>query len=193
MRRNISFKVRKAILTRDNFKCNICGATNRQSMLEVDHIIPFVKGGTNDFDNLVTLCVSCNRGKNDDILRIKKLKTKLDEFLEKKEVEEKKEALITLRGKKIETRIEPIKPTITEVSDKVLLESGFKQEELSQARRVFLRFFGTNKKSPPEITQVSDGGLLDEQAFEQACKEVPGLSEAEKALTKLILLSKAAL
>ncbi len=69
-RKFLSFKIRKAILERDNYKCIICGTTNRNSKLEIDHIIPIIRGGTNDFDNLCTLCIECNRGKSDDIIRI---------------------------------------------------------------------------------------------------------------------------
>jgi hypothetical protein len=33
-------------------------------ILEIDHIIPVVDGGTNDRANLVTACFDCNRGKS---------------------------------------------------------------------------------------------------------------------------------
>lgn len=62
----ISNKVRWEIFTRDNFKCHYCGATTKDGIrLEIDHIMPFSKGGDNSKDNLVTACNLCNAGKGD--------------------------------------------------------------------------------------------------------------------------------
>ena len=55
--------LRYEILTRDRV-CQLCGATREQERLEVDHIVPRSKGGTNDPDNLQVLCAPCNRGKS---------------------------------------------------------------------------------------------------------------------------------
>ena len=61
--RYIPSSVRVSVLQRDGCKCVFCGRTASQIQLEVDHIIPFSQGGSNDFDNLQTLCIDCNRGK----------------------------------------------------------------------------------------------------------------------------------
>lgn len=66
--RYISSTVRYAVLHRDNFRCVACGITSKNAELQLDHIIPFSKGGSNQIDNLQTLCVDCNRGKSDRIL-----------------------------------------------------------------------------------------------------------------------------
>ena len=55
--------LRYQILKRDRV-CQLCGATREQARLEVDHIVPRSKGGTNDPDNLQVLCARCNRGKS---------------------------------------------------------------------------------------------------------------------------------
>ena len=65
--RHISTTVRYAVLNRDNNRCLACGATAKETQLQVDHIIPFSQGGSNEIDNLQTLCVDCNRGKSDRI------------------------------------------------------------------------------------------------------------------------------
>jgi len=68
-RKPLSAKKRFDILERDNFTCQTCGAKQSDDvLLEVDHIKPVSKGGTNDLDNLVTLCYKCNRGKGARIL-----------------------------------------------------------------------------------------------------------------------------
>jgi 5-methylcytosine-specific restriction enzyme A len=61
--RHISASVRVSVLNRDRYKCVFCGRNSKQIDLEVDHIIPFSKGGSNDHSNLQTLCFDCNRGK----------------------------------------------------------------------------------------------------------------------------------
>lgn len=61
--RHIPASIRVSILNRDKYKCVFCGRNSKQIELEVDHIIPFSKGGSNDLSNLQTLCFDCNRGK----------------------------------------------------------------------------------------------------------------------------------
>lgn len=67
-RKPISTKHRYMIFERDNFTCQYCGAKAPNVQLEVDHIIPVSKGGSNNFDNLITACWECNRGKCDHIV-----------------------------------------------------------------------------------------------------------------------------
>lgn len=57
-------KIRYQVLTRDSFKCVLCGNTGRQSPLQVDHIIPEIHGGEHTEDNSRTLCFECNIGRN---------------------------------------------------------------------------------------------------------------------------------
>jgi len=49
--------LRNQVFERDDYKCVECGATER---LQLDHIIPFSKGGKTELDNLETLCKTCN-------------------------------------------------------------------------------------------------------------------------------------
>lgn len=52
------------IFKRDGFRCLECGATNKNSRLEIDHIVPVAQGGTDELSNLQTLCDDCNRAKS---------------------------------------------------------------------------------------------------------------------------------
>ncbi len=56
----IPSKVRSAVLARDRHRCATpgCGAAR---FLEVHHVIPRGRGGSNKADNLVTLCSRCHR------------------------------------------------------------------------------------------------------------------------------------
>jgi len=62
-RLSLSPKIRYDVLRRDGFACQYCGRTGEDAVLEIDHIIPVSKGGTNDIGNLQTACRDCNRGK----------------------------------------------------------------------------------------------------------------------------------
>ena len=61
-RNPIPAALRHEVFKRDNYTCQECGASRRP--LEVDHIIPVSQGGTDEMDNLRTLCLRCNRDKN---------------------------------------------------------------------------------------------------------------------------------
>ena len=63
-RQHIPNHLRHAVLKRDDYRCVECGATNKETTLEIDHILPVAKGGTNDINNLQTLCKHCNRAKS---------------------------------------------------------------------------------------------------------------------------------
>ncbi|MBE5764088.1 MAG: HNH endonuclease [Clostridiales bacterium] len=57
--------MRFEIYARDGYRCKICGRTDREVNLEIDHIKPIAKGGKSTYDNLQTLCVYCNKEKGD--------------------------------------------------------------------------------------------------------------------------------
>jgi hypothetical protein len=64
--RDPSLRLRFRVLLRDNFSCCGCGkspATSPGTILHVDHIVPWSKGGETILENLRTLCSKCNLGK----------------------------------------------------------------------------------------------------------------------------------
>jgi hypothetical protein len=68
VRRPVDTCLRYAVLRRDHFRCCACGAspaTNPEVELQIDHKIPWSKGGQSVMENLQTLCQKCNRGKSD--------------------------------------------------------------------------------------------------------------------------------
>jgi rubredoxin len=63
-RQPIKPSLRFEILKRDDYRCQMCGVTAKDgATLEIDHIHPVAKGGTNEPDNLQVLCRDCNAGK----------------------------------------------------------------------------------------------------------------------------------
>ncbi len=66
VRKAIPCRTKLLVFARDNYTCQFCGRTPGLFpglFLDVDHIIPVSKGGTNDLKNLQTSCASCNRSK----------------------------------------------------------------------------------------------------------------------------------
>jgi hypothetical protein len=65
-KRDISERLRFAILLRDGFRCQSCGKSPLKSPgieLHIDHIIPWSQGGETVAENLQTKCKKCNLGK----------------------------------------------------------------------------------------------------------------------------------
>ena len=87
-RKSISKKTRFEVFKRDSFRCQYCGRSAPDVILEVDHIKPVAEGGKNTMMNLVTSCRDCNRGKGkrmlDDKAEIAKQKSELDDLNEKR-------------------------------------------------------------------------------------------------------------
>jgi len=64
--RTVPLKLRLRVLTRDKFRCVLCGRTpaiNPGTVLHIDHIMPFSDEGPTVESNLRTLCEQCNWGK----------------------------------------------------------------------------------------------------------------------------------
>ncbi len=50
--------IKNRVKKRDGYKCVKCSSTYR---ISVDHILPRIKGGSNEDDNLQSLCHDCHR------------------------------------------------------------------------------------------------------------------------------------
>ena len=62
----ISTRVRYEILRRDSYRCQLCGKAAADGVrLHIDHKHAVSRGGTNQPENLWTLCEPCNLGKSD--------------------------------------------------------------------------------------------------------------------------------
>lgn len=62
-------ELRLATFTRDGYLCQYCGVQLTETTATCDHIIPVIKGGTNDPANLATACRACNSGKGAKLLQ----------------------------------------------------------------------------------------------------------------------------
>lgn len=88
-RTQIPKSIRFEVFKRDKFTCQYCGSSAPEAILEIDHIVPVSKGGTNEIMNLLTSCRDCNRGKTNrplsDNAIIKAQKQQLDDLQERRE------------------------------------------------------------------------------------------------------------
>jgi len=63
---NYGFENTKAmVLNRDNYKCQCCKGKHKDSKLEVHHIVFRSQGGSDESDNLITLCHTCHKALHD--------------------------------------------------------------------------------------------------------------------------------
>lgn len=63
-RAKLTPSLRWRVLERDGHRCRSCGSgPEHGAVLHIDHITAIAKNGTTVFENLQTLCASCNYGK----------------------------------------------------------------------------------------------------------------------------------
>lgn len=167
-RQTIPRRLRHEVFKRDGYRCRECGASKDETKLEIDHILPVARGGTNDIDNLQTLCRECNRmkytdewvGGESDLETIKNelnlLNEKLlnaqnkltyttdeDEIIERKYVVYKlKEDIIEVQNKKNQLEIE-----IEELNQKHILQ----QQQKDIDDKVYKKLYVELESSDIEI------------------------------------------
>ncbi|HEU5223462.1 MAG TPA: HNH endonuclease [Candidatus Lumbricidophila sp.] len=56
-RRKLPRSLVRSVFERDQFKCQSCGS---DAQLSIDHVHPVSRGGSDDAENLQTLCLPCN-------------------------------------------------------------------------------------------------------------------------------------
>ena len=64
---NPSDQAKLRVLRLCGYKCSYCGVSGSEAELEIDHIIPVSKGGSNHLANLTTAYRSCNQSKSDSL------------------------------------------------------------------------------------------------------------------------------
>jgi hypothetical protein len=112
-------RVRFQVFKRDNFRCQYCGRSSSEVILELDHVVPKSKGGIDDFDNYITSCRACNIGKSNLQLITIENKPNYEEYSalcdEENEISEsnrKLESILKLNNRRLkQIRIEQIEYT----------------------------------------------------------------------------------
>lgn len=173
-RKPIGKKLRFEVFKRDSFRCQYCGRSAPDVILEVDHIVPVAEGGKNDILNLITSCRDCNRGKGKHVLTeneiLKKQKEELDALNERREQMEMMIRWKTeLRSMEAE-QVEAINDLITTITGYELNDSG-KRDVLN-----FLKQFGFNEVyDATEISFARYYKEYDDYSFTKALRKIGGV------------------
>ena len=176
-------KIRYEVFKRDGFKCQYCGRSAPDVILEVDHIVPVAKGGENDILNLITSCRECNRGKGKALLSeneiLKKQKAELEELNERRE---QMEMMIQWKSelRSLESRqVEEISSLILQITE--YAPNKFDKQEIL---RVLKRYPYNEVYTATEISfdryytnQLSDlrTEYLRQKAFTKAVEKIGGI------------------
>jgi len=78
--------VKERLYKEQNGLCNGCGIEFAIWNLEIDHIIPKSKGGSDYYENYQLLCSNCNRTKSNNTMEFLRLKIKTRTELSKKKI-----------------------------------------------------------------------------------------------------------
>jgi hypothetical protein len=127
-RLTISKKIRFDVFKRDFFQCQYCGQFPPKVILEIDHIHPVSKGGTNDADNLITACFDCNRGKANGLITSIPLSVleKTEVLLEKQEQVKAYEKLIKSIKRKAQKNVDLVEYAFKNVYEDYTFTSTFR-------------------------------------------------------------------
>lgn len=133
-RKPLQKKLRFDVFKRDGFKCQYCGNTPPLIVLEIDHIIPVSKKGTDEIDNLITSCFDCNRGKSNIELNILPQRTSDKAiFLQEREEQYKayKKLLVSI-DKRIKKEMTEVDDVYSRYFPGYSLSEGFKENSLKR-------------------------------------------------------------
>ncbi|GAB3801495.1 HNH endonuclease [Virgibacillus kimchii] len=178
-RKSLSKKARFEVFKRDSFKCQYCGNTSPDVILEVDHIKPVSDGGTNDITNLITACFDCNRGKSDvpldDKSVLEKQRKQLEEINERRlQLEmmmEWREGLMSLD----EERINIFKEHWFESTDYTVNENG-EQEVRKWIKKYSLQLLLDCLDASVSQYVKYDDGKAKHESVEKAFNMIPRIA-----------------
>lgn len=167
-RKGLSKKTRFEVFKRDSFKCQYCGRSAPDVILEVDHIIPVSEGGKNELLNLVTSCRDCNRGKSNKLLSdtstIDRQKRQLDDL---NAIREQAEMLIQWKQELLSVT----EGQIDAIEDLVAAMTGYKFTETGRRDiRKLIKRFGF-----PEVYEAAEISFTKYPNWNNAFRKIGGI------------------
>jgi hypothetical protein len=178
-RTSISKKIRFEVFKRDSFRCQYCGGTAPDVLLEIDHVKALADGGTNDILNLATACKSCNAGKGkralSDQSALEKQRNQLAELNERREQQEMmirwKEELSNLKDAAIDR--------VCEFGSKVVPGFSLNEKGRQSLKKLTGQFaideiMDAMRTASDQYLEYKDGKLVSE-SVEDAWSQVSGI------------------
>ena len=172
-RKPISKKIRFEVFKRDSFRCQYCGRSAPDVILEVDHIVPVAEGGKNDVMNLITSCRDCNRGKGKHLLTksevLAKQKAELDALNERREQME-----MVIRWKAELQMVEA--EEVEALNDYICMITGIEMDE-SDKRKMYdyLKRFSFQEVYDAAEIAVDKYFKDDVESFDNAIHKIGGI------------------
>lgn len=168
-RKPLSKSIRFEVFKRDSFTCQYCGAKAPDVILEVDHIKPVAKGGTNDILNLITSCRDCNRGKSKKEISDNTVITKQMKQLEDIQARREMIEMIVEWRKDLMEQIEKEVDFIEELFSKEYPEYCFNEYGRKKIKEHIKRF-GFN-----EVCEATEISLYKYDDWDIAFKKIGGI------------------
>jgi len=188
IRKSMPKSVRFEVFKRDSFKCQYCGNGAPDVLLQIDHIKPLSKGGTDDITNLITACQPCNSGKSDKLLdentAVAKSRAQSEELQERREQREMMMAWVEgLR----EIRNETIDNMSRYWHD---LAPGFTINETGRGKlKTWIRKFSVQEVchamdiASEQYLEYEKDATVTSESWELAFGKIPGICRVERAST----------
>lgn len=172
-RKPINKKIRFEVFKRDSFRCQYCGRSAPDVILEVDHIVPVAEGGENDILNLITSCRDCNRGKGKQPLTtseiLKKQKAELDALNERRE---QMEMVIQWRTELQTIELEEVEA----INDYIAMVTGYELNENGKRDILdYLKRFSFQEVYDATETSVAKYYKDDERSFNNMLNKIGGI------------------
>lgn len=185
-RKAIPKSVRFEVFKRDSFCCQYCGASAPEVLLQIDHIKPVSKGGTNDITNLLTCCAGCNSGKSDreldDQSVVSKSRKQMEELQQRREQLEMmmawREGLRNLKDEAVERVCEYWRGLaaswVVNETGKAKVAKWIRQlsiAEVCQAMDI----------AAEQYFRFEDDGNVTSESWNAAFEKIPGICRVERA------------
>lgn len=179
-RKPLSKKLRFEVFKRDSFSCQYCGKAAPNVVLEVDHIQPVSKGGTNELLNLISSCYDCNRGKtnielNDDSV-VSKQRRQLELLQERRE---QIQLMFNWRNELDNLQNDTDEMVISYIENKMenfsLSESGIKNIPPLTKKYDLVDILEAIDLSASKYLRYDGNGDLTEESVEEFTKKIGGI------------------